>query len=410
MMEEETNSRVKVIVRIRPLSSCERRQGHRVILQPSPSSSQNLVSNNQTISVIDPSAHEIVSKPEFASINPSCWTRDFCFDTCLWSVDPNAPNYADQETVFEVVGKPLLQGILSGFNTCIFAFGQTGAGKSFTMMGDIKGDPQFFGLIPRICFGLFESIEVAREEPSSSSSETVMFSHMEIYNENVRDLLAPPDSPYLKVREHPQKGIFVSNLTVVKVTSFEDIMSLIAIGDKNRTIATTNSNLHSSRSHAIVTLTVCQRVRETPLHGIPTSGLKQVVSRVHLVDLAGSERVTLSGAAGVRLKEANNINKSLSVLGDVIKCLGDAVKNRRNSAANAHIPYRNSTLTLILKDSLGGNSHTVMLTNVSPSSFDYEETLSTLKYADRAKRFAFIVIFIAAVANLILYLQGCECG
>lgn len=158
-------------------------------------------------------------------------------------------------------------------------------------------------------------------------------------------------------------------------------MSLIAIGDKNRTIATTNSNVHSSRSHAIVTLTVCQRVREAPMDGLPTSALKNVVSRVHLVDLAGSERVTLSGAAGVRLKEANNINKSLSVLGDVIKCLGDSKFKRGN-----HIPYRNSTLTLILKDSLGGNSHTVMLTNVSPSSYDYEETVSTLKYADRAKR------------------------
>lgn len=334
--EQRTNSRVKVFVRVRPLAQAERRQRHPLILQPRPLDDQSIV-------VIDPSTFEIAGRAEYAEIDPSCWSREFVFDRVLWSTDTQANHYADQQAVFDCVGKPVVDWILDGFNCCVFAFGQTGAGKSYTMVGDLNGDPSSYGLIPRICFELFENIDSSGPD----CTKTVMFSHLEIYNENIRDLLAAPNNGYLRLREHPTKGIFVSNLTIVKVGGFEDIMSLISIGDKNRTIANTNANLHSSRSHAIVTLTVCQRVRDTPLNGLPTSALKQVISRVHLVDLAGSERVTLSGAKGVRLKEANNINRSLSVLGDVIKCLGETKSKR------GHIPYRNSTLTLILKDSLG---------------------------------------------------------
>jgi kinesin family protein 1 len=276
--------------------------------------------------------------------------------------------------------------LLLGFNCCVFAFGQTGAGKSYTMMGDVKGDPNNYGLIPRICFGLFEALEDNNGSllTGKGASEIVSFSHLEIYNENVKDLLAPPTSGYLKVREHPKTGVFVSNLTTVRVTNFEDVMSLIAIGDKNRFVASTQMNSHSSRSHAIVTLTVVRNSRNTPKHGLPTTALQQKIGRVHLVDLAGSERVTLSGAKGDRLKESNHINKSLSVLGDVIKCLGDSANKNHRGAV--HVPYRNSTLTMVLKDSLGGNSHAIMVAAVSPGSFDYEETISTLKYADRAKR------------------------
>lgn len=140
----------------------------------------------------------------------------------------------------------------------------------------IHGNPAGHGLIPRICFELFEALE--SNAGGEGSVETVDFSHLEIYNENIRDLLAPPTSGNLKVREHPQTGIFVSNLTVVRVSKFEDVMSLIAIGDRNRSVAATNLNAHSSRSHAIVTLTVCQRVRNAPKHGLPTSALQQKVS------------------------------------------------------------------------------------------------------------------------------------
>lgn len=286
---------------------------------------------------------------------------------------------------------------MAGYNSCIFAFGQTGAGKSHTMMGKVRGNSaRQYGLIPRICFGIFDHLESVCNSPTNvvtEGSDSVTFSHLEIYNENVRDLLAPEKSSTLKIREHPKTGVFVANLTTVNVTTFEEVMSLIAIGDRNRTVAATNSNIHSSRSHAIVTLTVCQRNISTPKHqGVPTSGLQNKIGKVHLVDLAGSERAALSGAKDTRLKEANNINKSLSVLGDVIKSLGDVrsatLRKDPNSthSLGVHIPYRNSALTMVLKDSLGGNAHAVMITAVSPCASDYEETLSTLKYADRAKK------------------------
>ena len=199
------------------------------------------------------------------------------------------------------------------------------------------------------CNSLFEYLD----ENSKDGLESVTYSHMEIYNENVRDLLSPNagnkgTNEYLRVREHPTRGIFVSNLTTIRVTSFEELMSLIVIGDKNRTVGATNANAHSSRSHAVVTLTVSQRSRSAVKNGLPTSALQQKVGRVHLVDLAGSERVALSGAQGTRLREANNINRSLSVLGDVIKCLGD-LKSKKNGAKLGHVPYRNSTLTMVLK-------------------------------------------------------------
>ena len=197
------------------------------------------------------------------------------------------------------------------------------------MMGDVARNPNpvEFGMIPRICYGLFDYLEKKNASSESGGGnnveiENVEYSHIEIYNENVRDLLAPSKSGYLKVREHPRKGVFVANLTTVKVKSFEDVMSLIDIGEKNRTVAATNMNLHSSRSHAIVTLTVQQRVRNSSKHGLPTAGLQEKVARLHMVDLAGSERAASSGNSSIRLREANNINKSLSVLGDVIKCLG----------------------------------------------------------------------------------------
>jgi hypothetical protein len=244
----------------------------------------------------------------------------------------------------------------------------------------------------------------------------VTLSHMEIYKESCRDLLTPPKpkAEALRVREHPQKGIFVAGLTHVRVTNFDEVMSLISIGTKNRTVGATNANAHSSRSHAIVTLTVVQRAR-MPTAGtgtgtdknkpsammppgnaasLPTAEMHQREGRVHLVDLAGSERVALSGAKQARFKEACSINKSLSVLGDVILALSSGSGSSSSSGSGSgsgsgmpagtgtgtgrqrHIPYRNSTLTLVLKDSLGGNAHTIMVATVSPSAMDYDETLS----------------------------------
>ena len=377
----DSNARVRVVVRIRPLSPKEEKANHKNILE----------GGDHTIVAWDPTCLEQNARQDLAILDASCWSREFAFDRCLWSTDINSEAYASQSDVYDEVGQPVLDWILNGYNCCVLAFGQTGAGKTWTMMGDIKSpDPSRYGLVPRICFSLFEALD---HISNGDGLESVMFSHMEIYNENVRDLLAPPNvnpsngmavTEYLRVREHPTRGVFVANLTTIRVTNFEDLMSLIAIGDKNRTVGATNANAHSSRSHAIVTLTVIQRSRSTPKNGLPTSALQQRVGRVHLVDLAGSERVYMTGAQGTRLREASNINRSLSVLGDVIKCLGD--RGQHGGARKAHVPYRNSTLTMVLKDSLGGNAHAVMLTAVSPSSFDYEETISTLKYADRAKR------------------------
>lgn len=361
----QTNSRIKIIVRIRPLNDRELHQNYKNVLKGGASSQQ--------LSVIDPCVFEAGTarlRPELLAT----WARDFCFDRILW---PDESSYSAQARLFNEVGTPVLDWVLGGFNCCVLAFGQTGSGKTHSMMGKVSGSPDGFGLIPRMCYSLFErldSIEAAQQDESQET--TVMFSHMEIYNEVVRDLLTEGSAP-LRVREHPQKGVFVCSLKIVRVTRFEEVMTLIAIGDKNRISAATEMNQYSSRSHAIVTLTVVQRTRQPPTNGLPTSALHTSEGRVHLVDLAGSERVSNTKAKGLRLKEASSINRSLSVLGDVILAL---------ASTRSHIPYRNSVLTTVLKDSLGGNAHAVMVTTISPSSYDYEETLSTLKYADRAKR------------------------
>ena len=527
----DNNSRIKVVIRVRPLTNKEKGSGEKIIVQDatkgefnhSGSSSNANNSCSRSLAVWDPACLTIASQQQFdnsSTLDPNYWAKTFHFDRILWSVDPSAPSYASQSTVFEELGQPVIDMAMSGYNCCVMAYGQTGGGKTYTMSNVVnQRDPNEFGLIPRICFGLFEALETNQfddqddedenaeeNEEQSVSNKTssndihVTFSHIEIYNDNVRDLLAPGGGSaggtgFLKVREHPVHGIFVAGLTVVKVSSFEDVMSLISIGDKNRTIASTNVNTHSSRSHAIVNLTITQRSRAAaannqsndsnnsqkytsttatssgnrtnksksnttnananansgkqssyfPAQGsennqsssssssswsssydvyLPTSEIQQKVSKVYLVDLAGSERVTISGARGDRLKEANHINISLSVLGDVIKSLGDLTKKNTTSSSSSlsgkqlrnndstgykndntsgFIPYRNSTLTMILKESLGGNSHAIMVCAVSPSSSDYEETLSTLKYADRVSRRVILYTILPLLLCFIMY-------
>jgi kinesin family member 1 len=366
----ESNARVKAIVRIKPLNPRNELGRH-----SKECCSPSNVDPSTTLSIFDPVCFNVGVKPDMMR----SWSRDFSFDKCLWSNDKANPLYATQEDLFEEIGQPVIEWITTGFNCCVFAFGQTGSGKTYSMMGNISGDPLQYGLIPRICYSLFDTLHEQSMQDSSIDAY-VTFSHMEIYKEHVRDLLTPhKNAPVtLKVREHPQKGVFVEKLTHVRVTTFEEVMQLIEIGDKNRTVASTLVNKHSSRSHAIVTLTVVQRVRLINPN-VPTAGLQKQEGRVHLVDLAGSERVALSGAKNLRLKEACSINKSLSVLGDVILSLG-------SNSRRTHIPYRNSVLTHVLKDSLGGNAHAIMVATISPSAFDYEETMSTLKYAERAKK------------------------
>uniref|UniRef100_A0A8D3C6B3 Kinesin family member 13Ba n=1 Tax=Scophthalmus maximus TaxID=52904 RepID=A0A8D3C6B3_SCOMX len=299
-------------------------------------------------------------------------THVFAYDYCFWSMDEtDKEKFAGQEVVFQCLGESLLYNAFQGYNACIFAYGQTGSGKSYTMMG--SGDQP--GLIPRLCSALFDRTQ---KEQREQESFTVEVSYMEIYNEKVRDLLDPKGGRQtLRVREHKVLGPYVDGLSRLAVACYKDIESLMSEGNKSRTVAATNMNEESSRSHAVFNIILTHTLKDLKSG---TSGEK--VSRLSLVDLAGSERAAKTGAAGERLKEGSNINKSLTTLGLVISALAEqgTAKNK-----NKFVPYRDSVLTWLLKDCLGGNSRTAMVATVSPAADNYEETLSTLRYADRAK-------------------------
>ncbi|KAL2259836.1 hypothetical protein VTK26DRAFT_6348 [Humicola hyalothermophila] len=304
--------------------------------------------------------------------------KSFTFDRSFWSHDPRDEHYATQEDVYDSLGEEFLDHNFEGYHTCIFAYGQTGSGKSYTMMGT----PDAPGLIPRTCEDLFERIAAAQEE-TPNISYNVRVSYFEVYNEHVRDLLVPvvPNQPpyYLKIRESPTEGPYVKDLTEVPVRSLNEILRYMRIGDNNRTTASTKMNDTSSRSHAVFTIMLKQIH-----HDLETDETTERSSRIRLVDLAGSERAKSTEATGQRLREGSNINKSLTTLGRVIAALADPKHQSRGSSSSGVVPYRDSILTWLLKDSLGGNSKTAMIACIAPS--DYEETLSTLRYADQAKR------------------------
>ncbi|XP_010632415.1 kinesin-like protein KIF16B isoform X4 [Fukomys damarensis] len=279
--------------------------------------------------------------------------------------------------VFQTLGTDVMKSAFEGYNACVFAYGQTGSGKSYTMMGD-SGD---LGLIPRICEGLFSRIhETTRWDEASFRTEV---SYLEIYNERVRDLLRRKSSKTfnLRVREHPKEGPYVEDLSKHLVQNYGDVEELMDAGNINRTTAATGMNDVSSRSHAIFTIKFTQAKFDSEM---PC----ETVSKIHLVDLAGSERADATGATGVRLKEGGNINKSLVTLGNVISALADLSQDATNPLVKkkqVFVPYRDSVLTWLLKDSLGGNSKTIMIATISPADVNYGETLSTLRYANRAK-------------------------
>ncbi|XP_053570753.1 kinesin-like protein KIF13A isoform X1 [Bombina bombina] len=351
-----SGSKVIVAVRVRPMNRREldlntkcivEMEGNQTVLQPPPTNAKQ--GENR--------------KPP----------KVFAFDYCFWSMDErNTSKYAGQESVFKCLGDGLLDNAFQGYNACIFAYGQTGSGKSFSMMGTADQP----GLIPRLCCSLFHR---ASKEENDTQTFKVEVSYMEIYNEKVRDLLDPKGNRQsLKVREHKVLGPYVDGLSQLAVTNFEDIESLMSEGNKSRTVAATNMNEESSRSHAVFNIIVTQTLYD------PQSGNSgERVSKVSLVDLAGSERVSKTGAAGERLKEGSNINKSLTTLGLVISSLADQAAGKGKTK---FVPYRDSVLTWLLKDNLGGNSKTAMIATISPAADNYEETLSTLRYADRAKR------------------------
>ncbi|XP_073080804.1 kinesin-like protein KIF13A isoform X2 [Manis javanica] len=349
------DTKVKVAVRVRPMSRRELELNTKCVVD---------MDGNQTV------LHPPPANSKQGERKPP---KVFAFDYCFWSMDEsNTTKYAGQEVVFKCLGEGILEKAFQGYNACIFAYGQTGSGKSFSMMGNAEQ----LGLIPRLCCALFKRISLEQNE---SQTFKVEVSYMEIYNEKVRDLLDPKGSRQsLKVREHKVLGPYVDGLSQLAVTSFEDIESLMSEGNKSRTVAATNMNEESSRSHAVFNITVTQT-----LYDLQSGNSGEKVSKVSLVDLAGSERVSKTGAAGERLKEGSNINKSLTTLGLVISSLADQAAGKGKSK---FVPYRDSVLTWLLKDNLGGNSQTSMIATISPAADNYEETLSTLRYADRAKR------------------------
>lgn len=308
--------------------------------------------------------------------------KNFTFDNSFWSHDVEDPHYATQEDVYNSLGEEFLDHNFEGYHTCIFAYGQTGSGKSYTMMGT----PDQPGLIPRTCEDLFERIAQAQSE-TPNISYNVRVSYFEVYNEHVRDLLVPvvPNQPpyYLKIRESPTEGPYVKDLTEVPVRNINEILRYMRVGDASRTVASTKMNDTSSRSHAVFTIMLKQIH-----HDMETDETTERSSRIRLVDLAGSERAKSTEATGARLREGSNINKSLTTLGRVIAALADqkqvTPRKRGQRGGEAIVPYRDSILTWLLKDSLGGNSKTAMIACIAPS--DYDETLSTLRYADQAKR------------------------
>ncbi|XP_027145855.1 kinesin-like protein KIF1A isoform X9 [Larimichthys crocea] len=349
---------VKVAVRVRPFNSREIGKESKCIIQ---------MSGNTTT----------IINPKQAKDNKS-----FNFDYSYWShTTPEDSNYASQMKVYKDIGEEMLLHAFEGYNVCIFAYGQTGAGKSYTMMGkqDVK-DQQ--GIIPLLCEDIFVKIS---DNTDNSMSYSVEVSYMEIYCERVRDLLNPKNKGNLRVREHPLMGPYVEDLSKLAVTSYNDIQDLMDSGNKARTVAATNMNETSSRSHAVFNIIFTQK-----RHDADTDNTSEKVSKISLVDLAGSERADSTGAKGTRLKEGANINKSLTTLGKVISALAEvdsmSNKNKKKKKVESFIPYRDSVLTWLLRENLGGNSRTAMVAALSPADINYDETLSTLRYADRAKQ------------------------
>ncbi|XP_027742310.1 kinesin-like protein KIF16B isoform X3 [Empidonax traillii] len=353
---------VKVAVRVRPMNRREKDLNAKFII--------SMEKNKTTITNL--------KVPEGATGDTGRErTKTFTYDFSYFSADSKSPSFVCQEMVFKNLGTDVLKSAFEGYNACVFAYGQTGSGKSYTMMGN-AGDA---GLIPRICEGLFSQISEKTKRNEASFRTEV--SYLEIYNERVRDLLRRKSSKTnnLRIREHPKEGPYVEDLSKHLVQNYTDVEELMEAGNINRTTAATGMNDVSSRSHAIFTINFTQAKFDSEM---PC----ETVSKIHLVDLAGSERADATGATGVRLKEGGNINKSLVTLGNVISALADLSQDATNPLSKkkqVFVPYRDSVLTWLLKDSLGGNSKTIMIATISPADVNYGETLSTLRYANRAK-------------------------
>uniref|UniRef100_A0A182PBG3 Kinesin-like protein n=1 Tax=Anopheles epiroticus TaxID=199890 RepID=A0A182PBG3_9DIPT len=343
---------VKVVVRCRPMNKREQQSNCKSVIQI----------DNSLVNLDNPTDSNAPQK-------------SFQFD--------NAYGYAaTTENIYSDICYSLVESVLEGYNATIFAYGQTGCGKSHTMQGTTynlsAADPNNannIGIIPRSFEHIFEAIALASEV-----RYLVLVSYLEIYNETIRDLLQPQTSPTaaasLQIKEVPGEGVMVQNLSLHTVHGMKECIELLELGAKNRMVGATLMNIESSRSHSIFSISLEQM--STSVDGDGGPAIKR--GKLNLVDLAGSERQSKTGATGERLKEATKINLSLSALGNVISALVDG-KTR-------HIPYRDSKLTRLLQDSLGGNTKTLMIACISPADYNYDETLSTLRYASRAKNIA----------------------
>ncbi|KAG9390576.1 Kinesin protein 1B [Carpediemonas membranifera] len=355
---------VRVAVRVRPFNQREKDRKANVIIEM-PENNPGMVR---------------ITNPKETNVPP----KDFKFDFAYWSHDNSRKNHGQQD-LFDDLGTDILTQAFNGYNTTIFAYGQTGSGKSYSIMG--YGEDK--GIIPLAVRDLFVRLDKLRAKPideeGNEMTYTVEVAYLEIYNEIVRDLFNPANNKQggLKIREDVKKGIYVENLSRLQVSSADEIERLIDTGAKNRTVAATAMNATSSRSHSVFTI----YFKQTKLNK-GTLQASDIESKINLVDLAGSERAASTGAlsAGAdssTFKEGCAINKSLSALGNVISALADKAKNPK---AKMVVPYRDSSLTRLLQESLGGNSKTAMVAALSPADINYEETLSTLRYADRAKK------------------------
>ncbi|XP_070686864.1 kinesin-like protein KIF18A isoform X2 [Pempheris klunzingeri] len=350
-MTSDVCSHVKVVVRVRPANDSEKCESFRNVVQ-----------------VVD--NHMLIFDPK--EVDTSCFgsqrvrTRNvnkrankdlkFVFDHVF---DENST----QVDIFENTTKGVLDGLMNGFNCSVFAYGSTGAGKTHTMSGS-QNDP---GVMYRTMTELFKRMDDAKEDKEFA----VAFSYLEVYNEQIRDLLA--NAGPLAVREDSSKGVIVQGLTLHQPKSAEHILEALDSGNRNRTQHPTDMNATSSRSHAVFQIYLRQQDKTASLN--PNA----CVAKMSLIDLAGSERASATNAKGQRLREGANINRSLLALGNVINVLANP------KCKKSHVPYRDSKLTRLLKDSLGGNCRTVMIANISPSSKSYDDIHNTLKYANRAK-------------------------
>lgn len=326
---------VKVVIRCRPMSGNEEADGRENIVE--------MIPKDGVVRCRRPASTDF---------------KDFTFDAVYEPLCAQAKFYDD-------TGYAIVESVMDGYNGTIFAYGQTGTGKTFTMVGP-ETNPELFGVIPRTFEHIFKNIN-----STGSKKFLVRASYLEIYNEEIRDLLSKTPKAKLELKDHPDGGVFVKDLSNLIVKSAADLRQVMEVGQRNRSVASTLMNNESSRSHSIFTITI-----ETAESG--PDGKEHIrVGKMNMVDLAGSERQSKTGATGETLKEATKINMSLSALGNVISALVDS--------KTSFIPYRDSKLTRLLQDSLGGNTKTVMCANIGPVDYNYDETLSTLRYAYRAK-------------------------